>query len=102
MDLAHGVSDNVTLYRHRALAEPRFLVAREDWTLEAACRGTDPNVFFPERGEDTKQRNALSVCARCSVTAECLDYAVTHNERGIWGATTGRQRQQLRRNRRVA
>ena len=64
----------------------------------AGCRGMDPALFFPSRGEDVKA--AQRVCAACPVAAECLDYAMANNERfGIWGGTSERQRLRLRRSR---
>ena len=63
------------------------------WAAEAACRDMGPAVFFVERNSDAK-----AVCAGCPVQAECLAYALTHNERhGVWGGTSERQRQKLRR-----
>ena len=39
--------------------------SRQPWMAEAACRGLDVQLFFPERGELTDQ--ARAVCARCPV-----------------------------------
>jgi hypothetical protein len=62
----------------------------------AACAGLNPALFFPERGNEAA-KDALEVCGRCTVRDECLDYAMTHNERdGVWGGCSGRQRRQLR------
>jgi WhiB family redox-sensing transcriptional regulator len=68
------------------------------WMADAACRGMDPALFFPERGEDT--RPALNACAVCPVTAECLAYATAHAWSGIWGGTTQRERRTNKRHRR--
>lgn len=65
------------------------------WHLDAACRGADPDLFFPERGEST--RAAKAICAGCPVQSECLDWAVGNNEPGgIWGGSSERQRRLLR------
>lgn len=69
------------------------------WQDHAACTDhPDRSIFFPERGETTAA--AKAVCATCPVKAECLDYAVRNHENyGIWGGTSERERRQLRRQR---
>lgn len=75
------------------------------WTELAACRapGTDPELFFPvsETGMASRQvALAKTVCARCPVTDQCLDWAVRTGEpEGIWGGTTPSERRRLRRRR---
>jgi WhiB family redox-sensing transcriptional regulator len=65
------------------------------WRDRAACRGTDPGLFFPERGEPADP--ARQVCARCPVRQPCLacalDNGITH---GVWGGLTERERRVLR------
>lgn len=64
------------------------------WQERALCAQTDPEAFFPEKGGST--REAKSVCARCLVAAECLDYALANNERfGIFGGLSERERRKL-------
>lgn len=68
-----------------------------DWHLEAACRGMDPAIFFPKRGESS--RRARTTCAQCPVQVECLDAAVDTpqvDDFGIWGGSSPRQRRPLR------
>lgn len=66
----------------------------------AACAETDPELFFPERGESSFE--ARNVCADCPLRQPCLEYALAHKEYGVWGGTSERQRQRLRRQRRQA
>ena len=42
------------------------------WTEGALCRQTDPEIFFPEKGE--KNTVAREICRRCEVREECLEY----------------------------
>jgi WhiB family redox-sensing transcriptional regulator len=56
------------------------------WQDLAACVGTDPDAFFPERGGLGIQ--ARRICYGCDVREECLQYALEHRERGIWGGTS--------------
>lgn len=66
------------------------------WQERALCAQTDPEAFFPEKGGST--REAKKVCLSCEVRVECLEYALTHDERfGIWGGLSERERRRLRR-----
>jgi WhiB family redox-sensing transcriptional regulator len=69
----------------------------------SACRGEDPELFFPiaAAGAVLAQiRLAKAVCARCPVQANCLSYAlVTGQDDGIWGGTTREERWPARRRR---
>jgi hypothetical protein len=66
------------------------------WMADAACRGIDPDLFFPEKGESAFR--AKAVCGRCRVRQACLAYALANNERfGVWGGLSERQRRRLRR-----
>ncbi len=59
------------------------------WQERALCAQTDPEAFFPEKGGST--REAKKVCTGCEVRAECLEYALEHDERfGIWGGLSER------------
>lgn len=54
------------------------------WQERALCAQTDPESFFPEKGGST--REAKKVCLACEVRSECLEYALSNDERfGIWG-----------------
>lgn len=67
----------------------------QPWMRDALCAQTDPEAFFPEKGGST--REAKRVCRLCDVRAECLIYALEHEERyGIWGGMSERERRKLR------
>ncbi len=66
------------------------------WMLDARCLDADPEAFFPEKGGST--REAKRICAGCPVRAECLEYALEHDERfGIWGGLSERERRRAKR-----
>ncbi len=66
----------------------------QPWVDEALCAQTDPEAFFPDKGGST--RVAKATCAKCFVQAECLDWALTTNERfGIWGGLSERERRAI-------
>jgi WhiB family redox-sensing transcriptional regulator len=67
-----------------------------DWRCAAACRSTDPDLFFPISGTGRaleQVTEAQSICADCPVTRECLTFALrTHQIHGIWGGMTKEER----------
>jgi WhiB family redox-sensing transcriptional regulator len=68
------------------------------WRQRAACAApdVDPELFFPEKGGAAGP--AKRICADCPVKAPCLaDALATHDEHGIRGGLTVRERRRLRR-----
>lgn len=64
------------------------------WQDYAVCNQSDPEAFFPEKGGSTKQ--AKSVCKRCTVAEDCLQYALKYRETyGIWGGKSEQQRREI-------
>lgn len=65
------------------------------WTLELDS-ATD--LFIRPLGAGRRAvaelHAARTVCGRCAVRTECLAHAYRHNERGIWGGTTDKERKQ--------
>jgi WhiB family transcriptional regulator, redox-sensing transcriptional regulator len=74
------------------------------WRESAACRGDDPEIFFPigKTGPALAQvQRAKAVCAHCPVRPRCLAFALdTHQEYGIWGGYDEDERRILRRQQR--
>ncbi|GAC1531602.1 MAG: hypothetical protein NVS3B12_07910 [Acidimicrobiales bacterium] len=69
------------------------------WRQTAACRGVDPDIFYPAIEEDAEV--AKSICAQCHARQTCLEYALTNRERdGVWGAATEKERRRMLRQRR--
>jgi len=57
---------------------------RWDWARQAACKGLPTSIFIePTLRKDREV--ALKVCRHCPVAEECLNYAIVHEKRGIWG-----------------
>ena len=77
---------------------PRLLLFDPDedrsWFADAACKGVDPNLFHPYKGESIAK--AKVVCDTCPVRQTCLDWAITHKSAGVWGGTSGLERRQMR------
>ena len=72
-----------------------------DWRDAAACRGADPELFFPDgdvRSVRARVEEAKLICRGCPVSATCLCCALTTGqEAGIWGGLTEDERRRLRR-----
>lgn len=66
-----------------------------DWRAEARCRGLDPEMFFPERGDHAGELRAI--CGECPVIDPCRDWALHHESLGFWGGTTEAERRRIRR-----
>lgn len=92
--------------------EVEFIVIEETITYEeiipfkpipvfgsALCAQTDPEMFFPEKGQSSGVRAAKALCRRCDHEVPCREYAIndTTIKYGIWGATTARERGMMRR-----
>ncbi len=84
----------------------RLYVVREEpdagpttWMVNGACRGTDPELFFPIAREGSAVQeiaSAKAVCGRCEVRRQCLAYALRTMPDGIWGGTTREERIAIR------
>lgn len=71
-----------------------------DWMNQAACLGANPELFFPDRGENLDAEEARQICRGCSFREDCLEYALANHERfGVWGGMSERDRRRLRRRR---
>ena len=72
-----------------------------DWRHHAACRDEDPELFFPigNTGPALLQiEEAKSVCRRCPVRDECLQFALeTGQDAGVWGGLSEDERRALKR-----
>jgi WhiB family redox-sensing transcriptional regulator len=73
------------------------------WRELAACRDTDPDLFFPvgTTGPAIEQiESAKRVCNECEVREPCLEFALESNQdSGVWGGTSEEERRAIRRQR---
>jgi WhiB family redox-sensing transcriptional regulator len=80
-------------------AEP-YEIERDDWRDHAACRDTNPDLFFPvgTTGPAIEQiEQAKAVCMQCDSQTACLEFAlVTNQDSGVWGGTSEEERRKLR------
>jgi WhiB family redox-sensing transcriptional regulator len=110
----HTMTRNVTRGLSIATAEvkppvtgpqPNGEVYGGDWRLTAACKGEDPELFYPE-GRDAEKirltRAAKVICARCAVVSECGSDALGEaSQYGIRGGLTEEERRNIKSRRRI-
>lgn len=69
------------------------------WRQRAACRGVDPDIFYPVSDEEAE--DAKAICRTCPVQELCLEWALAQREKeGVWGGATERERRRIIRRRR--
>lgn len=85
-------------------AAPDITAEPEPWREEAACKGQDPELFFPHKVEDAVHyAKARLFCDRCPSVAPCLEFALKeHITHGMFGGTTPMERRAIQRQRRSA
>jgi hypothetical protein len=68
-----------------------------NWQNKGACRGSERNIWFSQRGENKAIQEAKRICNTCPIKQKCLEYALYWNEQyGIWGGLTVRERRKHR------
>jgi WhiB family transcriptional regulator, redox-sensing transcriptional regulator len=69
------------------------------WGEDAACRGMDPELFFPvgTTGAAVSQTEEVRrICCRCPVQTQCLAWALENGvSDGVWGGTTPDERRRV-------
>lgn len=58
--------------------------AERDWMIRAACRGDEPEKWFPMKAAQAAE--AKSLCRTCPAIDECSEYADKLDiKHGVWG-----------------
>ena len=85
-------------YNYMRLFSDWELVDEDDrFVKDAACKKADPAIFFPETGVHKAHKEAVAICATCTVTKDCLRYAINNDiQYGVWGGLTPQQRMRSR------
>lgn len=66
-----------------------------EWAAHAMCAQTNPDVFFPEKGDSLAE--AKRICSLCAVVPECLAWALdvesgTFSSYGVYGGVSAHDR----------
>ena len=71
------------------------------WRDYAACRGENPELFFPIGTTSPAVQQlqlAKAVCGRCAVQSLCLEWAMLARiDHGVWGGLSEDERRTLKR-----
>lgn len=68
----------------------------------ASCRSIGIDYYFGEEyntSPSAEEKMAKALCHQCPVFNECREWAIKHEEFGIWGGTNMRDRAKIRRER---
>ncbi|WP_459251083.1 WhiB family transcriptional regulator [Streptomyces youssoufiensis] len=75
---------------------PDTLARAADWRDQAACRETDPELFFSDVPGTVGR--AVAVCDGCPVIQQCGTWALAqHIKEGVWGGLTADERRLIHR-----
>lgn len=82
--------------------EPAGPADPDRWWEAATCRTMDLDLFFPVESIRNDFDCAIPLAARlacdmCPVSSECLEWALRHEDHGVWANTTPADRRRLRR-----
>lgn len=99
-DLPVPSADVVPQHFHLGFGPP-------EWQTHGLCAqlpvDVSDSLFFGIENREAPGRliaaanQARNICARCPIEAACLSNALINDERyGVWGGTSGRQREKLR------
>ena len=66
------------------------------FTGSEPCTELGVEWFYPERSAKVA-RVAVACCARCDVRDVCLAWGVAHETDGVWGGSTPKGRERIRR-----
>ena len=77
-----------------------MILNNEEWREEASCKKIGPKIFFADNENSNESKKdvkiAKSICSKCNVRAECLNYALNNKiSFGIWGGFNSRERNSL-------
>lgn len=96
VDARHDYWDLLVAGHEPSTLTQELHARRPAWMRRGACRGADPDIFFPSRG--ARSDAARTYCDTCPVARECRSYAVADPYTlGWWGGTTEGDRRRLRR-----
>ena len=68
----------------------------------ATCESIGTEPYYPlSKTLDTENKVALALCQQCPELFKCLEWALVHENTGIWGGTTPNQRERIRKKRNI-
>lgn len=71
------------------------------WRDLAACKGVNPDLFYPPKGGTEHMNAAKSICMTCPVIIPCREYGIEHEDIGIWGGWASKELKRERKRRKI-
>lgn len=76
------------------------------WQDFSECKDTDPDLFFPERGNDVpgSVKAAKEICKKCLVIDDCLEYHLrlkSEEDYGVAGGMSKNKRDKIRKQQKI-
>jgi WhiB family redox-sensing transcriptional regulator len=66
------------------------------WLADAACKDSDPDLFFPQGDTEARNRQAFAICRGCPVWEQCREWGFASGDRfATLGGVTSRQRARI-------
>lgn len=76
------------------LSEWQLVNPDASWKQWAACKGADPELFFPDGDFKSNHAKAKMICAECIVYKDCMKFAADNGiTYGVWGGLSPIERQ---------
>ncbi|AAN07983.1 WhiB transcription factor [Mycobacterium phage RitSun] len=72
-------------------------VHTDDWRRKALCTHEDGDIWFLNESGHYVNDAARKICWECPVQPQCLQWALKHNELGVWGGFSEKERQRIKR-----
>jgi hypothetical protein len=70
------------------------VIERPEFFAQAECSPETADLFFAE--EPCEIAEAKAICGSCPIQQQCLEWAVLHEDDGIYGGTTPQERELIR------
>jgi WhiB family redox-sensing transcriptional regulator len=73
------------------------LINTEPWMARGSCRSVDPDLMFPDPGQNNMHAAAVAICQQCPVIHPCREWALEQPELyGIAGGLSRSDRKRIR------
>lgn len=88
-----------------AIPDFDFIIGEQAWRSRAACRGTDPDMWFKALGQNYRHGpDLMKICLTCPVRPECENWILNEvgtksDPAGFTAGMTPKQRARIRRER---
>lgn len=78
-----------------------YFESKNDWMVDAACRGAPPEMWFTAPDAETRDEHLLpgipACWTVCPVRVKCLEWSMApRSKAGVFGGLTTEQRRRLR------